>query len=107
MSFSAEARGKNSMVGEMRIGLSAFVGLVWMLGYVRWVKGLLVTAVLVDQVHEVLGLPFGEGDQRHGQREGRSIPWPWKGAEGMEELSMRDAEGQGGEYDHGHKGPEL
>jgi hypothetical protein len=25
----------------------------------------------------------------------------------MEELSMRDAEGQGGEYDHGHKGPEL
>lgn len=54
---------------------------------------MLLTAVCVDQVHEVLGLSFGEGNQRHGQREGRGVPWSWEGAEGVEELGVCDAEG--------------
>lgn len=61
----------------------------------------------MDQVHEVLGLPFGEGDQRHGQREGRGVPWPGEGAEGVEELDLYDTEGQSGEYKYGHEGPDL
>jgi hypothetical protein len=74
----------------MRIGLSAGkirlgVGVVG--------RGFVVTAVFVDQVHEVLGLPFGEGDQRHSEGEGRGVPWPWEGAEGMEELGVHDAVG--------------
>lgn len=75
--------------------------------YVWWARSLIITAVLVDQVHEVFGLPFGEGDQCHSQREGRGVPWSWEGAERVEELGVHDTEGQSGEDDYGHEGADL
>lgn len=79
------------MVGEIRIGVSAVVGISW----VRWwwvVRGR--TSVSVDEVHEVLGFALGEGNQGHSDREGGQVPWSGEGGKWMEELGVYDTVGE-------------